>query len=106
MNNGTGDFFNISVLDCKEQSHWQFEWGEGSVRFELEPEGEGCILLLKEYIPVLNDHTPKDLAGWEVCLEMFYEVLNGKNTAFPKESWKAHYEAYQKHVQPFLEEEK
>lgn len=27
---GTGDFLDISILDCKENSYLQFEWGEGS----------------------------------------------------------------------------
>lgn len=104
MNDGTGHSFNISILDCKENAYWQFEWGDGSVRFELEPKEDESVLLLKEYIPILNDHVPKDLAGWQVCLEMLYEVLNGRKMAFPKQSWEAHYEEYKKQVRPLLDE--
>ncbi|WP_080875598.1 SRPBCC family protein [Oceanobacillus timonensis] len=106
MNDGTGNSFGISILDFQAQSHWQFEWGDESVRFELEAEEEGCKFVLKEYIPILNDHTPKDLAGWHICLDMFQAALNGEPIDFPVESWKAEYEAYKKIVQPFLEEDK
>jgi len=106
MNDGTGNSFEIAILDFQAQTHWQFEWGDGSVRFELEPVENGCVLLLKEYIPALNNHIPKDLAGWQVCLEMFQAELEGKPMDFPKESWEAHYKAYQKKINPFLKEDK
>lgn len=106
MNDGTGNSFEIAILDFQEQVYWQFEWGDGSVRFELESAENGCVLLLKEFIPALNNHIPKDLAGWQVCLEMFQAALDGNPIDFPKESWKAHYEEYQKRVYPFFNEDK
>ncbi|UUI03967.1 SRPBCC family protein [Oceanobacillus jeddahense] len=104
MNDGTGEFFEITILDCKENSYWQFEWGEGSVRFELKPAEDECVVLLKEYIPVLNNHIAKDLAGWQICLEMLHEVLKGRQMEFPKQSWEAYYEEYQKIVHPLLDD--
>ncbi|GIO23341.1 SRPBCC family protein [Oceanobacillus sp. J11TS1] len=106
MNDGTGKAFDISILDYKETSYLQFEWGEGSVRFELEPAEDECILVLKEYIPALNNHIPKDLAGWHICLDMFHEVLEGRKMDFPKESWEEQYEEYKKIVNPFLNSDK
>ncbi|MEK4299851.1 SRPBCC family protein [Oceanobacillus sp. FSL W8-0428] len=106
MNDGTGNSFEIAILDFQPQTYWQFEWGEGSVRFELEQAGDACVLVLKEYIPVLNDHVPKDLAGWHICLDMFEAALTGRPVGFPKESWKMKYEAYKKIVHPFLQEDK
>lgn len=106
MNDGTGKSLDISILDFQMRSYWQFEWGEGSVRFELEPAGNECILKLKEYIPVLNAHVPKDLAGWHICLDMFEAALEGRPVDFPKESWEMKYEAYKKLVDPLLQEAK
>ncbi|MFD1065068.1 SRPBCC family protein [Oceanobacillus locisalsi] len=106
MNDGIGSSFSISILDFQAYSYWQFEWGDGSVRFELEPVEEGCKLILKEYIPAMSNHVPKDLAGWYICLDMFQAVLEGKPMDFPKESWKTHYEAYKKQAAPFLSEDK
>jgi uncharacterized protein YndB with AHSA1/START domain len=94
MNDGTGNSFDISILEFEKQSYLQYEWGEGWVRFELSPKDNGCLLVLKEYIPTLSDHTPKDLSGWHVCLIMFSAVLEGKYMEFPKGEWEKWYEKY------------
>ncbi|GAQ19887.1 activator of Hsp90 ATPase 1 family protein [Oceanobacillus picturae] len=94
MNDRTDNSFNMKILDYKEYTYLQYEWGEGWVRFELYPQAEGCLLLLKEFNPTLNDHTPKDLAGWHVCLEMFMALLEGKMMDFPKDDWEVWYEKY------------
>jgi len=96
MNDGTGNSFDISILDFEEQSYLQYEWGEGWVQFELSPKDDGCLLVLKEYIPRLSDHTPKDLSGWHVCLVMFSAVLEGQYMNFPKGEWEKWYEKYVK----------
>ncbi|SDE11622.1 Activator of Hsp90 ATPase homolog 1-like protein [Priestia aryabhattai B8W22] len=96
MNDGTGNSFDISILDFEEQSYLQYEWGEGWVQFELSPKDDGCLLVLKEYIPRLSDHTPKDLSGWHVCLGMFSAILEGQYMDFPKEEWEKWYEKYVK----------
>ncbi|SFS60456.1 SRPBCC family protein [Marininema halotolerans] len=99
MNDGTGNSFDLRILDYKAFSYLQYEWGEGWVRFELHPKDEGCYLTLNELIPSLSNHTPKDLAGWHVCLDLFYEVLEGRVMDFPKEEWKVWYERYTAFVQ-------
>ena len=96
MNDGTGNSFDISILDFEEQSYLQYEWGEGWVRFELSSKDNGCLLILKEYIPNLSGHTPKDLSGWHVCLIMFCSVLEGQYMDFPKGEWEKWYEKYVK----------
>ncbi|MEH6887938.1 SRPBCC family protein, partial [Priestia megaterium] len=94
MNDGTANSFDISILDIEEQSCLQYEWGEGWVRFELSSKDNGCLLILKEYIPNLSGHTPKDLSGWHVCLIMFCSVLEGQYMDFPKGEWEKWYEEY------------
>jgi uncharacterized protein YndB with AHSA1/START domain len=94
MNDGTGSSFDMKILDYKEYALLQYEWGEGWVRFELYPKDDGCLLLLKDFIPNLSDHTPKDLAGWHVCLDVFIALLDGKMMDFPKAEWKAWHEKY------------
>ncbi|GAB2567732.1 SRPBCC family protein [Gracilibacillus alcaliphilus] len=101
MNDGTGEAFDIAILDFKEFVYLQFEWGEGSVRFELTPQAEGCLLRLTEYLPFLNDHTPKDLAGWHVCLDMFQSVLKGEHMDFPEKEWAIWYEKYMQVLQHY-----
>ncbi|MBY8911382.1 SRPBCC family protein [Bacillus sp. YC2] len=94
MNDGTGDSFDMKITDFKEQSFLQYEWGEGWVRFELCPENDGCLLVLKEYIPALSDHTSKDLAGWHVCLDVYRALLDGRYMDFPKDEWEKQREKY------------
>ena len=52
-------------------------WGEDRVRFEY-PEAEGCRLVLIETITKITDHTPKDIAGWDVCLDAIEALLDGR----------------------------
>ena len=95
MNDGTGNSFDIKIRDYKENEVLEYEWGDGWVRFELHPKPEGCLLVLKEFISTINDHTSKDLAGWHVCLDVLIDLLNGQYHAeFPKESWEKWHQKY------------
>lgn len=95
MNDGTGASFAIKITDCRENPVLEFEWGDGRVRFELYPEADGCLLVLKESLPAINEHTAKDLAGWHVCLDMLIDLLNEHVHAdFPKENWEKRHTEY------------
>jgi uncharacterized protein YndB with AHSA1/START domain len=95
MNDGTGSTFDIKIRDYKENEVLEYEWGDGWVRFELYPKPEGCLLVLKEFISTINDHTSKDLAGWHVCLDIMLDLLNGDYySEFPKENWEKWYQKY------------
>jgi uncharacterized protein YndB with AHSA1/START domain len=95
MNDGTGSTFDIKIRDYKENEVLEYEWGDGWVRFELYPKPEGCLLVLKEFISTINDHTSKDLAGWHVCLDIMLDLLNGHYySEFPKENWEKWYQKY------------
>lgn len=98
MNDGSNSSFGMKIRDFKEKEVLEYEWGEGWVRFELKPTPEGCLLVLKEFIPSLSDHTSKDLAGWHVCLDIFKELLQGNEMAFPKGQWEKCHDKYQEKV--------
>lgn len=99
MNDGTGSSFDIKITDFEDYSVLQFEWGPGWVRFELAPYVDGCLLVLKEFIPELVDHTSKDLAGWHVCLDVLSALLDGNEMDFPKDDWEKRYGEYSNLVQ-------
>lgn len=101
MNDGTDHSFDMMIIDYAEKSLLQFEWGDGSVRFEVFPKNEVTVLKLKEYIPALSDHTAKDLAGWHICLEMFDAVLKGQFPDFPKGEWESWHKEYKELINPF-----
>ncbi|MGZ9819193.1 SRPBCC family protein [Peribacillus simplex] len=87
FNDGSGKSFDMKIRDFQESAVLDFEWGDGWVRFEVSPEKDECSLVLKESIQPVNDHTPKDLAGWHVCLDMLSDLLDGHHQDFPMGKW-------------------
>ncbi len=92
---GDGTFEEMEILDMKTNSVLEYTWGKDIIRFELKQEGEaGCRLVLIEKIKEMTDHTPKDLAGWHVCLDVIESLLNERRLDSREEAWKKIYEEY------------
>ncbi|MFC9710644.1 SRPBCC family protein [Paenibacillus sp. NPDC056933] len=96
-----GTFLVLQILDFVPHSVIEYTWAEDRVRFELHPEPNGCRLLLIETIHAITSHTPKDLAGWHVCLSVIGALLAGRTLESREEEWEAWYEKYQEHVEDF-----
>ncbi|CAH0345411.1 SRPBCC family protein [Bacillus sp. CECT 9360] len=94
MKDGSGTFIDMKILDYQEYSVLEYEWGKDRVRFELYPKTDGCLLVLKEFISTLTDHTSKDLSGWHVCLDVLSALLEGRYMEFPKGEWEQWHEKY------------
>lgn len=90
---GDGTFEELKILELKMHSVLEYTWGEDIVRFELSQEQDGCSLVLIEKIHTITDHTPRDLAGWHVCLDVIAVLLDRK-TIDRKDEWKKWYEKY------------
>jgi uncharacterized protein YndB with AHSA1/START domain len=95
---GNGTFEEMEILDLKMLSVLEYTWGDDIVRFELSQEPDGCLLVLKEKINKITDHTPRDLAGWHVCLDVIHALLDGR-TIERKEEWNIWYEKYVKEIE-------
>jgi uncharacterized protein YndB with AHSA1/START domain len=89
-----GTFEEIKIIELKMYSVLEYTWGEDRVRFELYPEPEGCLLVLKETITAITNHTPRDLAGWHVCLDVIDALLDDRTIESRDEAWKAWHEKY------------
>ncbi|MBU8878293.1 SRPBCC family protein [Bacillus sp. FJAT-29790] len=89
-----GTFVDMEIIDLNVFSVLEYTWGEDIVRFELEQESDGCKLILIEKIKEMTNHTPKDLAGWHVCLDVINKLLDGKTIGSREEEWKKWYEQY------------
>jgi uncharacterized protein YndB with AHSA1/START domain len=89
-----GTFEEMEILELKMYSVLEYTWGEDIVRFELYPEPESCRLVLIEKIKTITNHTPKDLAGWHVCLDVINALLDGRTIESREEEWKKWYEKY------------
>lgn len=94
-----GSFLNIDILECQLNSVLEFTWDKDRVRFEIHKERNGALLLLKEYIHELTDHTPKDIAGWHICLDLFSSVLEEDEKEFSKNEWQQWFEKYKDKIQ-------
>ncbi|MDD9272293.1 SRPBCC family protein [Paenibacillus sp. GCM10023248] len=94
MNDGTGAFENLEITDYEAFAVLAFTWGADRVRFEVSDKPEGSLLVLQEFVGTLTEHTPKDLAGWHVCLDMLSALLDGQAIDFPMDQWKVWYEKY------------
>lgn len=89
-----GTVEEITITDFEEGKVLEFEWGKDFVRFEIRPKGEGTQLLLKQVLTEITDHTPKDLAGWHVCLFHFADVVNNEKNHYAENEWEKWYEKY------------
>src|SRR3954471_24441210 len=56
-----------------------FSWGPSSLRFELEPDGDGTRLAFTDILP--REEAAKNAAGWEVCLDDLESSLSGAETS-------------------------
>jgi uncharacterized protein YndB with AHSA1/START domain len=99
MNDGTDAYKEITITDYVEKKVLEFDWGKDTVRFDLSPTSGGSILVLVESIVDLTEHTPKDLAGWHVCLDLLSDLLNGTvHEEFPMEEWQKWFAEYKQLV--------
>ena len=89
-----GSFEEMKILELNMYSVLEYTWGEDTVRFELNSKSDGCQLVLIEKIKKVTDHTPRDLAGWHVCLEVIQALMDGKTFDSRPEEWTKWYEKY------------
>ncbi|MET3939203.1 uncharacterized protein YndB with AHSA1/START domain [Paenibacillus sp. PvP094] len=101
---GDGTFEEMRITHLEPYSVLAYTWGEDEVRFELHPVQEGCRLVLTEIIHSMTSHTPRDLAGWHVCLDVIGALLDDRTLESRKDEWRSWYEKYQEHVDRFLKE--
>ncbi|GAA0136306.1 SRPBCC family protein [Paenibacillus sp. YSY-4.3] len=90
-----GTFEELKIIELKPNSMLEYAWGgEDQVRFELYPDAGGCRLVFIEKLDQITDHTPKDLAGWHVCLNVIQKLMDGQTVEGRHEEWKIWYEKY------------
>ncbi|MGF7016242.1 SRPBCC family protein [Ornithinibacillus bavariensis] len=94
FNLGNGTFEKMTITDYIDHTVLEFTWGDDLVRFELKEVDMACQLLLKETINKLTPHTPKDLAGWHVCLDVITSILNHQEIEDRMKIWEFWFEKY------------
>lgn len=89
-----GTFEELTIVELKLHAVLEYTWGEDQVRFELYPEADGCKLILIEKINQMTNHTPKDLAGWHVCLQVIAALLDGQTVHSREDEWEKWHKEY------------
>ncbi|QQZ09683.1 SRPBCC family protein [Heyndrickxia vini] len=89
-----GTFEEMEITEFEMYSILEYTWAEDNVRFELYKEQDGCLLILNETINKMTNHTPKDLAGWHVCLDVISALLDGRTIESRKNEWEKWYVKY------------
>ncbi len=91
---GDGTYEVMGISDYEPAAVLEYAWGEDKIRFELVAEPDGNSLRLIETISTITDHTPRDLAGWHVCLDVIEALLEGKGFVNRKHAWEEQYKVY------------
>ncbi|WP_158599730.1 SRPBCC family protein [Lysinibacillus halotolerans] len=102
FHDGSGNVEDITITDFEEGRVLAFEWGNDIVRFAIQPKNKGTQLIMKQIISEITDHTPKDLAGWHVCLLHFSDVVNKQFIHYPENEWEKWYEKYKEQVEKIM----
>ncbi|KRE97685.1 activator of Hsp90 ATPase 1 family protein [Paenibacillus sp. Soil766] len=90
-----GTIIPMDILEFIQDQVLAFTWDEDRVRFELHADSDGgCRLVFSEYLHQITAHTPRDLAGWHVCLEVIEALLAGRTIASRKDMWNDWYVKY------------
>ena len=92
---------NLKISELVPVLLLEFDWFGDVIRFELYPDGDKCVFILKEKLNSITEQTKKDLAGWHVCLDVIQALLNGENIQRDEE-WKVWYEHYRREIDALI----
>jgi uncharacterized protein YndB with AHSA1/START domain len=94
--------FDGEMLDFVPPSLMELRWADDILRFELEPDGTGCILRLRVTFPE-HGKAARDAAGWHVCLEQLGALLDGSELPWSADSsvrWRVVHPLYVERLGP------
>ena len=91
---GNGSYEEMTLLKVSEPSSFAFTWDTNIMRFELFGTADGqTALKLSEDVVEVTPHTPRDIAGWQTCLENIIAILDGYAVnPGPSENWDEFYQ--------------
>lgn len=98
---GEGPPFTGEITTYEPPKALEFRWGENdTLRFELEPDGDGTILTLIDTFQQVGK-AARDAAGWTVCLDVLGYHLNGEKPPWDAAArWRPVHSQYVKRFGP------
>ncbi|MDN4593033.1 SRPBCC family protein [Polycladomyces subterraneus] len=89
-----GNTVSCTITEIQPQTVMEYTWGNDKLRWELYPKQDGCLLVLKEFFSVLDNHRPRDLSGWHTIIDMLPAVLDGEPVEFSMTHAQQAYDRY------------
>lgn len=80
--------FHGTVLIADPPHLLEYTWGDDTLRIEIAPDGDGCILTFSDTITELGK-AARDGAGWHVCLDGLVADLEGGPAPTMPDAWQA-----------------
>jgi hypothetical protein len=72
----------------------EYRWGDDTLRFDLEPRGDGCVLTFVNTLGELG-RAARDAAGWHACLDLLGHHLAGEEPPWtPFDRWQQVHTTY------------
>ena len=95
-----GEPFDGEMLAFEPLTLMELRWADDILRFELEPDGSGCVLQLTVTFPE-HGKAARDAAGWHVCLEQLAHVCDGTELpGRPADRWRVVHDGYVERLGP------
>jgi uncharacterized protein YndB with AHSA1/START domain len=89
--------FAGTMVACDPPRLLAFTWGDSELRFELTPDGEGCLLRFTDTFAELGT-VVRDTAGWHICLDKLVDHVSGRPAEAPTDeptpTWQDHFIRY------------
>jgi uncharacterized protein YndB with AHSA1/START domain len=91
---GEGEPFDGEMLAFDAPTLMELRWADDVLRFEVTPDGSGCVLDLTVTFPEYAK-AARDGAGWHVCLEQLGYVAEGAPLPWkPADRWRVVHRSY------------
>ena len=93
--NAEGPTLDGQITEFDPPRVFAYTWGDSVLRWELQPDGEGCLLVFTHTFGQ-DEEAAKFAAGWHVCLEALGSLLDGEPVSRSDDHWVALYQSYAK----------
>jgi uncharacterized protein YndB with AHSA1/START domain len=98
--NGEGPPTDGQMIVYDPPSVLEFRWNEELLRFELQPDGDGCVLTFVNTFDELGK-AARDAAGWHTCLDVLEHELAGEEPPWaPPDRWQEVHTSYVESLGP------
>jgi uncharacterized protein YndB with AHSA1/START domain len=97
---GEGPDTEGEILAYDPPKALEFRWGEEILRFDIEADGDGCVLTFVNTFDELGK-AARDAAGWHACLDVLEQHLAGVEPPWtPQERWAEVHAGYVERLGP------